>query len=116
MDLLNPVVVPDETSRDAGFVAPVVIARDVWDDCVHWPDTRPRDAGRCVDDRLNIMLSVAWEVVRRAGGLNGGFEAAPFAVRRFPVDGPLAMERVKLLATLTDEGVVITRPAGTGRP
>lgn len=115
MDLINPVVVDDQASRDAGFVAPVVIARDVWDDCVHWPDTRPREAGRSVDDRLAIMLMVLWEVVRRAGGLTGEFEPTEFRVQRFPVDGTRAMERVRLLATLTDEGVVITRPGGGQR-
>lgn len=114
MDLLNPVVVPDETSRDAGFVAPVVIARDVWDDCVAWPDTRPRDAGRCVEDRLTIMLTIAWKVVHRAGGLAGAFEPTRFSVPRFPVDGPQTLMRVPLVVSLTDEGVVITRPAGGG--
>lgn len=112
MDLLNPVVVNDTASRDAGFVAPVVIARDVWDDCVAWPDTRPRDAGRCVEDRLTILLEITWKVVRRAGGLAGAFEPASFTVPRFPVDGPQVMERVPLVVSLTDEGVVITRPAG----
>jgi hypothetical protein len=115
MNLLNPVVVDDTTSRDAGFVAPVVIARDVWDDCVHWPDTQPREPGRSVEDRLTIMLTVAWKVIRRVGGLTGEFEPTTFAVRRFPVDGPLVMEPVRLLVTLTDEGVVITRPDGARR-
>jgi hypothetical protein len=114
MDLLNPVVVDDEASRAAGFVAPVVIARDVWNDCVAWPDTRPRDAGRCVEDRLSILLSVAWEVVRCAGGLSGRFSPTEFAVRRFPVDGPQTLMRVPLMASLTDEGVVVTRPDGGG--
>ncbi|WP_242892540.1 DUF6573 family protein [Actinomadura litoris] len=112
--------VPDNASRDAGFIAPVLITRTVWDDCVAWDDTDHERTGVIQDEdgRLWDVLHMAANAVRTMPARHGdSWEEALFQVWRVArdaepgEDGDIEPTPIYLSARRTDEGIEISRAA-----
>jgi hypothetical protein len=111
------VVVADDTAREAGFIAPVMISRLVWDDCVAWTHADHARTGALQDEsgRLWDVLYMASRAVRALQQRHGdGWTEAVFQVWRVArdarpgEDGDIEPTPVYLTAALTGDGVTIT--------
>ena len=87
----------EKLAREAGFLIPVGILREVWEDCVHWSDEddgKGACAGQSTEGRLWDVLRMLHLKVRSYGSCN----EIEFTFNRVPRPGYNEEKEVTLLA------------------